>query len=120
MMDHQPVRGELDVYCFLDEFGNSYINNFQSIVNNIRKYRVSLSMVFQGVSQITEKYGIQAGQSIKSGIGSFMIYAGADYQTAKEQSDILGKRRIIHRDLKPAKILLTESSGTKIADFGYR
>lgn len=98
MMDHQPVRGELDVYCFLDEFGNSYINNFQSIVNNIRKYRVSLSMVFQGVSQITEKYGEQAGQSIKSGIGTFMIYAGADLHTAKEQSEILGKRRIIHRD----------------------
>ena len=98
MMDHELLPNELDVYCFLDEFGNSYIDDFQTIVNNIRKYRVSLSMVFQGVSQISEKYGDIAGQSIKSGIGTFMLYAGADYQTASEQSNILGKRRIIHRD----------------------
>lgn len=99
LMEHYPLLpGELDVFCFLDEFGSSYIKDFQDTVNNIRKYQVSLSMVFQGISQIDQKYGKDEGQSIRSGISTFIVYSGADYQTAKEQSDIIGKRRIIQRN----------------------
>ncbi|NVK30112.1 MAG: type IV secretory system conjugative DNA transfer family protein [Gammaproteobacteria bacterium] len=89
-----PSRRELDVYCFLDEFGHAYVHNFPTIINNIRKYRVSLSLVFQSVSQITNKYGQEGGKTIKSAISNYLVFAGADMETAREQSQKIGKRVI--------------------------
>lgn len=97
MMKTLPSRKTLDVYCFLDEFGSSYIDNFSMIINNVRKYRVSLSMVFQGISQISEKYGEQRAKSIKAGISTTLIFAGADFLSAKEQSDRLGQKVTLQR-----------------------
>jgi type IV secretory pathway TraG/TraD family ATPase VirD4 len=97
MMKNIPSRKILDVYCFLDEFGSSYIDNFSMIINNVRKYRVSLSMVFQGISQISEKYGEQRAKSIKAGISTTLIFAGADFLSAKEQSDRLGQKVTLQR-----------------------
>ncbi len=94
MTEHIPSKKELDVYCFLDEFGHAYVHGFPTIINNIRKYRVSLSMVFQSVSQITSKYGQEDGKTIKSAISNTIVFAGADIQTAREQSEKIGKRVI--------------------------
>ena len=97
MMQKRPKTSDLNIFCFLDEFGNSYINDFQALINNIRKYRVSLSMVFQSIAQINDKYG-HAADAVKGGIGSYIIYSGADFHTAKEMSDIMGKRLLIERN----------------------
>jgi len=97
MMKSLPKRTDLNIYCFLDEFGSSYIHDFQTLINNIRKYRVSLSMVFQSISQLNDKYGHSA-DAVKGGMGSYIIFAGADYQTAKEISDIIGKRLLIEKN----------------------
>lgn len=92
MTDKEPSKNDLDIYCFLDEFGNSYVDGFSTTINTIRKYRVSLSLVFQNISQITAKYGQEEGKSIKSAISNYIIYSGADIQTTREQSDKIGKR----------------------------
>jgi type IV secretory pathway TraG/TraD family ATPase VirD4 len=97
MMQKLPQASDLNVYCFLDEFGSSYIHDFQALINNIRKYRVSLSIVFQTISQLESKYGKNA-DAIKGGIGSYLVFAGADYVTAKEISDIIGKKLMIERN----------------------
>ncbi|MFI3222673.1 MAG: type IV secretory system conjugative DNA transfer family protein [Methylococcaceae bacterium] len=97
LMQRLPQGNDLSVYCFLDEFGSSYINDFQALINNIRKYRVSLSIVLQSISQLDSKYGKNA-EAIKGGIGSYLILSGADYSTAKEISDIIGKRLLIQRN----------------------
>lgn len=97
MMKTIPSRKTLDVYCFLDEFGSAYIDNFSMIINNVRKYRISLSLVFQGISQIAEKYGEQRAKSIKAGISTTLIFAGADFLSAKEQSDRLGQKVTLQR-----------------------
>lgn len=97
MMQNLPTRKTLDVYCMLDEFGSAYIDNFSMIINNVRKYRVSLSLVFQGMSQIEEKYGQKKAKSIKAGISTTLLYAGADYLTAKEQSDKIGHKVTLQR-----------------------
>ena len=67
------------------------------IVNNIRKYRVSLSLVFQGLSQIEEKYGLAKAKSIKAGISSTLVFAGADHISAKEISDRIGEKVTLQR-----------------------
>jgi type IV secretory pathway TraG/TraD family ATPase VirD4 len=97
MMDSLPQKKELNIYCLLDEFGSSYIHGFSALINNIRKYRVSLSVVFQSLSQLEAQYG-KSADAIKGGIGSYLVFAGADYATAKEMSDMVGKRVIISRD----------------------
>ena len=97
LMQRLPQGNDLSVFCFLDEFGSSYINDFQALINNIRKYRVSLSIVLQSISQLDSKYGKNA-EAIKGGIGSYLILSGADYSTAKEISDIIGKRLLIQRN----------------------
>ncbi|MEE9363081.1 MAG: type IV secretory system conjugative DNA transfer family protein [Cellulophaga sp.] len=97
MMDSLPKRGDLNIYCMLDEFGSSYIHGFASLINNIRKYRVSLSIVFQSLSQLEDKYG-KSSEAIKGGIGHYLVFSGADYSTAKEMSDIMGKRLLIERN----------------------
>jgi type IV secretory pathway TraG/TraD family ATPase VirD4 len=97
MMDVLPKRADLNVYCLLDEFGSSYIHGFSALINNIRKYRVSLSLVFQSLSQLEAKYG-KSAEAIKGGIGSYIVFSGADYSTAKEISDIVGKRLLISRN----------------------
>jgi type IV secretory pathway TraG/TraD family ATPase VirD4 len=94
MMKGSPDPSKLDVYCYLDEFGSSYVDNFSMIINNIRKYRVSLSLVFQGISQIEEKYGDKKAKSITTGILTSIIYGGADPITAKLFSDKIGTKVI--------------------------
>ena len=54
-------------------------------------------MVFQSLSQLEAKYG-KSADAIKGGIGSYLVFSGADYSTAKEMSDIIGKRLLIERN----------------------
>jgi len=98
LMSHRPTKHELNIFCFLDEFGNSYIHQFNVIVNNVRKYRVSLSLVFQGISQLDDKYGEQKAKAIRAGIGSSLVFKGGDLDTNTEYSKIIGKRVIMQRN----------------------
>ena len=98
LMKRKVSSNDLDVYCFLDEFGNAHINNFNITINNIRKYKVSLSIVLQGISQLDDKYGEQKAKAIKSGIGSSLIYKGGDLDTTLEYAKIIGKRVIVQRN----------------------
>jgi len=97
MMSAIPSKRDLSVYCLLDEFGSSYIKDFQLIATNIRKYKVSLSIVMQSLAQLKSRYGHRA-EEIKGGIGSYVIYSGADNLTAKEISETIGKKTIIERN----------------------
>lgn len=98
VMKSKPNKTELDIYCFLDEFGNSYIHNFSTIINNVRKYRVSVSLVFQGIAQLKQKYKEDGAESIKAGIGSLLIYRGADLTTTQEFAQAIGKKVISQRE----------------------
>ena len=97
MMKALPQKRDLSIYCLMDEFGSSYVHGFAELINNIRKYRVSLSIVFQSIAQLRAKYGDSA-EAVKGGIGSYLVFSGADYTTAKEMSDIIGKRVMVSRN----------------------
>lgn len=98
VMKSRPSSDDLDLYCFLDEFGNSYIHNFNVIINNVRKYRISLSLVFQGIAQLADKYGEDKSKAIKAGIGSSLIFKGGDLDTNLEYAQIIGKRVVSQRE----------------------
>jgi len=97
VMKKRPERRDKSIFCFLDEFGSGYIHDFAGIVNNIRKYRVALSIVLQSIAQLDSKYKKEA-EAIKGGIGSYLVMAGVDYKTAKEFSDTIGKTLTIERN----------------------
>lgn len=98
VMEHKPTKQELDIFAFLDEFGNGYIHEFNISINNVRKYRVSLSLVFQGISQLEDKYGQLKAKAIKAGIGSSLIFKGGDLDTNEEYAKIIGNRVITQRE----------------------
>jgi type IV secretion system protein VirD4 len=56
-MQKLPKKDELDVFCLLDEAGHIKVSShFSSIITNIRKYRVSISLIVQSLSQLENLY----------------------------------------------------------------
>lgn len=96
-MSVKPKNSDITLYCLLDEFGSSYIKDFQMIATNIRKYKVSLSIVMQSIAQLRSRYGLNA-EEIKGGIGSYVVFAGADSLTAGEISKSIGTQTLIERN----------------------
>jgi type IV secretory pathway TraG/TraD family ATPase VirD4 len=47
---------KLPIYCLLDEFGNMTIPNFSTVITTIRKYKVSLSILLQSLTQLEKNY----------------------------------------------------------------
>lgn len=99
IMDTLPNENNLPIFCLLDEFGNMNLPNFEATVTTIRKYKVSLSLIFQDVAQIEQKYGKpNASTILNGGISSQLYFNGADLDTTEKLSKILGTREKITAD----------------------
>ncbi|CAM2069156.1 Type IV secretory system conjugative DNA transfer family protein [Sulfidibacter corallicola] len=93
LMQRLPSKKELNVYCFLDEFGNMSLPNFGSTLTTIRAYRVSISILLQSLSQLEDRYGAsQAKTILQGGIGT-KIFGTAEAETADYVERIIGRRR---------------------------
>jgi type IV secretion system protein VirD4 len=81
----------LPVYCLLDEAGHTKIPNLATVIATIRKYKVSISLIFQSLSQMENLYGKAEAQVILGGgITSKVFYAGCDDETCDKLEKILG------------------------------
>lgn len=90
-MEKRPSENDLPIEILYDEFGHSSIPNFPAIATQIRKFKVSISIVLQSLSQLVERYGVSGSETIlEGGIASKLFYAGADVKTAKEIEKMLG------------------------------
>lgn len=91
-MRQLPQPGELPIHVLYDEFGHSSIPNFETIATTIRKYRVSLSLILQSVSQLKERYGQNGAATIlEGGVNAKLFYPGLDTETAKMVEAMLGR-----------------------------
>lgn len=82
----------LPVYCLLDEAGHTKIPHLATIIATIRKYKVSISLIFQNLAQMETQYGKTEAQTILGGgIASKVFYAGCDDETCNKLENILGK-----------------------------
>lgn len=97
-MEKLPTKNDLPVFCLLDEFGNMNLPNFEETVTTIRKYQVSLSLIFQKKSQIEAKYGKENASTILDGVNSQLYYSGMDYDTAEQLSKTMGFREKVTPD----------------------
>ncbi len=81
----------LPIYALLDEFGNMTIPHFSNIITIIRKYRVSISIILQSISQLEAVYTKTQADIILNGwITSKVFYNWADPTTSKMVSEIIG------------------------------
>lgn len=89
----------LPVYCLLDEAGHIKIPNLATVITTIRKYKVSISLIFQSLSQIESLYGINDTQTILGGgVNSKIFFAGCDDQTCDKLSKLLGNITVSERN----------------------
>ena len=95
MMEKLPTKNDLSVYSLLDEFGNMSIPKFTSIITTIRKYRVSISIILQNISQLEDKYTkSQANTILNGGISSKLIYSGTDLELASNLEKMFGQKEV--------------------------
>lgn len=97
-MRKMPTPQILPLYILYDEFGHSTIPSFVSVVNTIRGYKVSLSIVLQSLSQLSARYGRDYAQSIQGGFTTYLCYSGSDQETACFFEAIAGKVIEVRRD----------------------
>ena len=91
-MDALPREEDLPLYILYDEFGHANIPDFDIIVTNMRKYKVSLSLVLQSFSQLETQYGKEkANTIIEGGVNSKLFFAGANLKTAQTIEQMLGR-----------------------------
>jgi type IV secretory pathway TraG/TraD family ATPase VirD4 len=91
-MNEQAEVGGLPLFILYDEFGHANIPDFDIVATNIRKYKVSLSLVLQSLSQLETQYGkTKANTILEGGIGSKLFYSGASEKTAQSIEQMLGK-----------------------------
>jgi type IV secretory pathway TraG/TraD family ATPase VirD4 len=96
-MQSIPKRNDLPLFILYDEFGHSSIPDFDIVITNMRKYKVSLSLVLQSISQLQTQYGASKANTIlEGGINSKLFYSGASDKTAETIEKILGK--VIHQE----------------------
>ncbi|MDR3055710.1 MAG: type IV secretory system conjugative DNA transfer family protein [Zoogloeaceae bacterium] len=91
-MEAIPKKEDLPLFILYDEFGHANIPDFDIIITNMRKYKVSLSLVLQSFSQLETQYGQEkANTIIEGGINSKLFFSGTSQKTAQAIEKMLGK-----------------------------
>ena len=71
------------------------IPKFASVITTIRKYRVSISIILQNISQLEEKYSkSKANTILNGGISSKIVYSGADLELASSLEKMFGQKEV--------------------------
>ena len=84
----------LPVYCILDEFANiGKLPDFGSVISQIRKYDVSISIIIQDIKQLVDLYGSSVCSVILSNTINHIFFAGLNLETTRNISAVLGSVR---------------------------
>ncbi len=83
----------LPVFFVYDEFGNSFIPGFESLITTTRSFGISFLLMMQGINQLVTRYGRDEMSNIMSGITTHISFGSAEPQTADFFSNKIGKKR---------------------------
>lgn len=97
-MRRLPSKNDLPVYFVYDEFGNSYLPGFETLITNARKYKISFLLLMQGHQQLVTKYGKDNVSVIMSGIATHICFGAAEATTAEYYAKKIGKNRKVYRN----------------------
>jgi type IV secretory pathway TraG/TraD family ATPase VirD4 len=91
-MEAIPQKEDLPLFILYDEFGHANIPDFDIVITNMRKYKVSLSLVLQSFSQLETQYGQEkANTIIEGGVNSKLFFSGTSQKTAQVIERMLGR-----------------------------
>ena len=96
-MRELPGRNTLPAYFIYDEFGNSFLPDFDTFATTVRKYQISLMLFMQGINQLVKSYGKNTTSVILSGITTQISFGAAEQETAEYFSRRVGKVRMLQR-----------------------
>lgn len=86
---------KIPVRILIDECRNiGKIPNLGEYLASCRKYRISISVIFQNYSQIVEVYGKEEANSIIGNCDTTIFLGGSDADTLKVVCDRLGKETV--------------------------
>jgi type IV secretory pathway TraG/TraD family ATPase VirD4 len=98
----------LPVYCLLDEAGHTKIPSLSTIITTIRKYKVSISLIFQSLSQLETQYGKHDSETIiGGGVNSKIFFSGCDENTCEKLSRVMGNITTHNKQGKLIQPLMT-------------
>ena len=101
-MEKLPNKKDLDVYALIDEAWHIKIWSpifFSTMITNIRKYRVSISLIVQNLSQMETLYwDIGANTVIHGGIATQIYFWGCDVKTCEMIEKLMGTITIKNTD----------------------
>lgn len=103
----------LPVYLLLDEFGHLKIPDFPVVATTARKYKVSLYLFLQSLSQLQAQYGFDGAQTILDGLGTEVYFSGLSLETAQNLAQRLGQNRQENMGNVP---LMTETEIIRMKD----
>ena len=91
--DDQDLDNKIDTILMLEEFGQLYIQNFETLATTVRSNKCSNIMVLQDPAQLEDKYGAVKARIIRAGGASTKIYmsGNTDYSLNEEVSKNLGE-----------------------------
>ena len=91
----------LPVHLLLDEFGQLYFEDFDTLATTIRKRNCALSIILQDLSQMVSRYGRDRALTILSGaISTKVMFGGLSHDTCEQISRTLGVATTIDPDTK--------------------
>jgi len=91
--DDQDLDNKLDVMLVLEEFGQIFIEGYETLATTVRSNKVSNIMVLQDPAQLEDKYGAVKARIIRAGGASTKIYmsGNTDFSLNEEVSKNLGE-----------------------------
>jgi len=108
---NQPVpdKNTKSIFFIIDELSSLYLpDTFQIALANLRKYRCGIMGAIQDQNQLIHLYGHHEAYSIISNCYHKIFFPGQPMDTARELSDMLGKREFINENGNTStRILLT-------------
>ncbi len=92
-----PNTQQLNVFLFLDEFGNFHLNGFTQILTVARKRKISISALIQSISQLETQYGYTEAKTIMENFQTKIFAPGLDLHSSQYLEALMGKKTVVFR-----------------------
>lgn len=92
LMSSIPEKGSRSVFTILDEAATMKFSNLSTTISNIRKYNSGILLCMQDEMALVSQYGQAEAHQIKTNCGTQAYLKGQPLHTAKEISQLLGRK----------------------------
>lgn len=91
IMDRIPSEKEMPIFFLLDEASSLHVGSLPNTINNIRKSRAGMLLIYQHYNQMVDLYGHAQARTIAANCYAKVYMSGQPIEIAHELEQILGK-----------------------------